>query len=133
MDISIQNADINEQCSFSITRKFKIDLPSFGMLGNTERTTKMPSIDMHTVLRDLSKVSTEYFWFFIQIRNPNTNEVTFIGASPKESKRFSKAYKELKDKQLIKRAARGVYVINPKAYIPQNQQFPIVLDRWEQL
>lgn len=123
----------NETISVSIHKIYKCDLPSFGMLGNTERRTKVDSIDMHYILKNLSKGATWLFWEFISIRNPKTNIVKYLPKTIAERRKLTKAYKELNQQQLLKRVQQGVYLINPKSYIPADNKFDEVLIVWESL
>lgn len=133
MDITITNAQINEQLNLQVSKKYKPSLPSFGMLGNTERRTKVTSMNMHEILKNLSKNSTYFFWLFVEERNPNTNHVQFIPADNAEAKRLTKAYKELHKLEVLKRVKRGEYLINPKAYLPHTEQFENVWTEWSNL
>ena len=115
------------------TNTTRVNLPSFGMLGNTERRTKVESIDMHTILQNASKNASWFFWTLIKLRSPSTNLAVFTPDAPAEAKKVTKAYQELNKANVLKRVRRGVYIINPKAYIPADQQFDVVLQEWNKL
>ena len=127
--------DVNtgEKIEVSVYKKYKCNLPSFGMLGNNERRTKVSSIDMHGILKDLSKGSTWLFWRFIELRNPNTNIVIYIPKTTAERRKLTKAYKELNNLKIIKRVKQGEYLINPKAFIPAQDMFNDVKSIWDSL
>ena len=122
----------DEELCISVKKKYKYDLPSFGMIGTTERRTKMPSLDMHSILRDLSKNSTWFFWTLVQTRNPK-NLAKFIPVDNTQAKQVTKAYKELVSATLVKRVRRGEYLINPKAYFPRAELFEEVQTQWESI
>lgn len=133
MDVTITNAAVDEQLNLKVTRAYKVDLPSFGMLGNTERRTKVQSINMHSILKNLSKTSTYHFWLFIEQRNPRTNKVKYVPADNASAKRMTVAYKELNSLDVLKRVKRGEYMINPRAFIPSDNNFENALDEWNNL
>ena len=131
MAVILTDIKVNETCKIQVTKHYKVNLPSFGMLGNKERITKVASIDMHSILQDLSRNSSWFFWTLIKKRNPKTNLVDFIPKDNLEAKKVTYAYKELRDLGVIKRVKRGVYIINPRSYIPSNNQFEIVQSHWD--
>lgn len=131
MAVILTDLGLNEACKIKVTKEYKVNLPSFGMLGNTERITKVASLDMHSILQDLSRNSSWFFWTLIKKRNPKTNLVDFIPQNNLEAKKVTNAYKELRDLGVIKRVQRGVYIINPRAYIPSDNQFEIVQAHWD--
>lgn len=124
---------IGEVLTVKNHRVYKCNLPSFGMLGNTERRTKVDSIDMHHILKNLSKGATWLFWHFIENRNPKTNVVKYLPKDVSERRKLTKAYKELHINNVLKRIRQGEYLINPTSYIPSNDQFDVVKDKWNSL
>ena len=124
----------NETLVVDIHRKYKCDLPSFGMLGNTERRMKVDSIDMHGILKNASKGATWLFWEFIERRNPKTNKVRYLPTTTGERRKLTKAFKELHNKEVLKRIHRGEYLINPKSYIPApTENYEDVWKEWKKL
>jgi len=127
----IADIDVGHQLSMSIHKQYKCNLPSFSMLVNQERKTKVLGLDMHNILQKLSRGSTYIFWEFIKTRNAKTNIVKYLPKTTAERKALTKAYKELHDLEIIKRVRQGEYLINPLAHIPTSETFDDVKKMWD--
>lgn len=132
MDVALSNVNPNETATIKVVTAYKCDLPSFGMLVNTERRTKVVGLDMHTILQNASKNASWFFWTLIKKRDPKTNLVVYAAKNKTESNRITKAFKELNEAGVIKRYKRGQYLISPKAFIPSGDAFDVVTLLWEQ-
>ncbi len=135
MNVNIKLTNVNPANEYDIKllKKFRAYTPSFGMLGNIERNTKVPGINMHTILKNLSKNGSYHFWLFIENRNPKTNHVKYLPSTPKERRALTKAYKELRTLDVLKRVKQGEYLINPKSFIPAGDNFPDALTEWNSI
>ena len=60
----------------------------------------MPSFDLPSVLRDLSKKSTWLFWTLVQSKD-GLNVAKFVPEDPAQANMITKAYKELHSLGLI--------------------------------
>ena len=125
----ITDVQVDEDFHLTVHKRYKHDLPSFGMIGNTERRTKVTSLDMPSILKDRSKNATWFFWTLVQNRN-NHNVANFIPKDKAQANLVSKAFKELHSMDIIKRIKRGEYLINPKAYLPPAVHFEEVNNQW---
>jgi hypothetical protein len=104
--------------------------PYFCMASNTMKHKKVERYDgLAMVLADLPTPATWLFWNLVHKRNPDTNVAIFKSKDQNESKRITKAYKVLSQKNLVKRIKRQHYLINPTVVIPI-YTYDTVLDHW---
>lgn len=129
----ITDVFLDEHITIKVSKEYKCKLPSFGMLVNRERRTAVEGLNMHDILQNLSKGATFLFWDFIKKRNPNTNEVRYLPTDSAERRSLTKAYKELNQLEVIQRIRQGEYLISPLAYVPSNNNFDAVLEKWKEL
>jgi len=87
---------------------------------------------LEMVLAVLPAPATWFFWNLVHKRNPDTNVSQFKAKDINESKRITKAYNELQNKDLIKRVKRQHYLINPKVIIPI-KTYNEVLEHWHSI
>ena len=117
----------NEEAVISV--KKKSHKPGFIMVGNGKTNKKgVDSIDLLIEVADMS--SNEKLCFFLikdgVIFDPWDNRLIYqvrIDTSKltkSQKSKFSNGFNKLKDKDLVKRVSRGVYMINPNALIPND-------------
>lgn len=130
-------ADLEHGEELAITKRSRkgYAVPAFDCFGgNTYMKTRVPAFkDLYIVFRNLSKTAHWMWWDLIQNRNPATNEVVFEATDNLEAKKVAKAYKELRDSDLVRRIRRQHYLINPKAVLPVFENFRMVTDKWDNL
>ena len=131
----LSNVNVGESVEIHVRKQYKCNLPSYGRLCNKERWSKVDGVvDMHAYLKDASKTATWFFWSLIELRVHTSNVAKFIPSNPVEARKVTKAYKELKEAQILKRIRRGEYMINPKAFITDgNDNFDIMVATWDAL
>lgn len=133
LDMARDTLERNEPCTITVTRAFKTQKPCFEMIGSIKWNTKVKGMDMPTILGERSKVATWFWWKLIASRVSSTNEARFKPEGPRkaqDAQKVTKAYKELREANLVVRLRRGVYLINPNAYIPGGENYPIVNEQW---
>lgn len=59
------------------------------------------------------------YWSLVKARNPQTNIVKYVAATPSDRVKLTRSYKELKAMDMLKRIKRGHYMINPKDVVPE--------------
>lgn len=123
----------DENVAIKVFKQHKCNLPSFGMLVNTERRTKVLGLNMPDILQNLSKTATFIFWKFVKERNPTTNTVKYLPSNVAERRVLTKAYAELHKLGILKRVKQGEYIISPRAYIPSNNTFDTTQAQWDSL
>jgi hypothetical protein len=130
-------ADMPSGHELTVQRKVvkKIDLPPFDCFGgNMELKTKIEGYpNLFKVLKNLSKTATWFWWSLLESRERLTNVCQFQAADAVEARKVSIAYKELHKHDLIVRVRRQYYLINPKAYFPDVNEWETVFARWQQL
>ena len=87
--------------------------------------------DLYKILRNLSRAATWFWWGLIEERDAENNISVFRAKDNLEAKKITKAYKELREFDLIKRVTHQKYLINPKAYLPYFKEFDRVQKLWE--
>ena len=97
------------------------------------RTKEKSYPDLFDVLGSLSKVSSWFFWALVKERNSINNYTMFKSTGASESRKISRAYKELYALGLIKRVQQQKYIINPKVMIPRKNNYQDVLCEWNNL
>ena len=124
---------IGEEITYKRRNVKKINLPPYdGFGGNTRMKTKVEGYDnLFGVLRNLSKSATWLWWGLLEQRNYLTNECIFVSKNGVEAKKVSKAYKELRNVDLVVRISRQHYLINPIAYLPDFNNFEQVHNHWK--
>lgn len=103
----------------------------FGRAGMTRRDVE--GVDMISIFKDLSKGGAWLFWRLVEVRNTRTNIAFFRSAdmTPNEKRKTSAAYKELHALGVIARTKQNNYLINPKAILPESEDFANVWEMWE--
>jgi len=131
----LSEVNCNEEIDIKINvrKKHLSNKPSFGMLVNTTRRSKVTGLDMHSILQNLSKGSTWIYWEFIENRDSTTNTVYYMPKTVADRRRLTKAYKELNKLQIIKRVRQGKYLINPDSFIPSDNKYEEVKILWQTL
>jgi hypothetical protein len=120
---ALQTVDKNQEVVVRLQNKIK--LPRFTMVGTLDKKDKK-SIDL---LKEVAEMSSEEKFCFFKIKDgieycPYENSYIYTvkvdrsGMVKTEQNKFSAGFTKLKNKNLVKRVSRGVYLINPKALIP---------------
>ena len=129
--ISLEDLKYNEV--INITKTKRLNLPPFTMIGKgTTMNGKITSIDLLDEVRTMD--SNERLCFYAikdAMRYDYTANRTIFQVRPmgwdtytnSQKSKFSKGYKTLKDKRIVARVSKGVYMINPIAMIPNNTFF----------
>lgn len=79
----------------------------------------------------LNKAASEMLLKLIWDRNFLTNEVQYVVAGTNAKCKLTRAYNELKKKDLVKRVRQQHYIINPAAVLPKYSEYDRVLSHWE--
>lgn len=126
----------NEVISIEKSRKgTRYSVPAYDCIGgNMDYNTKEQGFEnLYSILEQLSKTATWFWWRLVQERNRRTNIATYKAKSAKESVKISAAYSELYEKGLIVRVRQQQYLINPKAFIPEFSKYVEVQEHWDSL
>ena len=109
-------------------------LPPFLMLGRRGKTkANIHGFDTVDVVKDLSRFGANMFWRMVQARTLETNlckvghDIIF---DDKDRQRMKRIGKELRERRLVIGVQRNVYLINPKAVIPQKKFFERTWAEW---
>lgn len=111
----------NEQITITTSAKNKGNKPVFMMIGKPVKIRgKTPGFPL---VKAMLKFNKEEQWFFDLIfdcLNPETNQsdITHFEFNSTEVNKISRAYKPLKEMDLVKRVKKGIYMINPTAIVP---------------
>ena len=130
-------ADMEHDDVVTVTkvRKTRINIPAYDCIGgNMEYQTKVKGFnDLYSIIQNMSKQTAWLWWQLVKSRNRYTNEAFYIARSLVDKRRLTVAYKELHKLNLIRRMSKQQYIINPLAYIPEHDQFPIVSEKWNSI
>ncbi|HIB84237.1 MAG TPA: hypothetical protein EYO59_06470 [Chromatiaceae bacterium] len=115
----------------------KANIPRFMPIGaaGMNYQARIDGIDMAAILRSLSSNATWLFWTLVQLscRFNNQAELTSKTLTKYEKHKVTKGYKELLAKDLVKRYKREHYIINPKALLPEFDNFEDIWKIWNAL
>ena len=109
--------------------------PNYFMVGNgTMSKQRIFGIDL---LRELANSSKAAQWLILKIKDGiayenNYNPVVKVSSkvlTSTEQQYLAKGYKELKEKNIVKRIKNGHYMINPNALIPPD--YSSAIEIWE--
>ena len=116
-----------EGLEVSLTTRTKENKPGFMMVGNGWETRKnKDSVDL---LWEISQMSSNEKLCFFKIKDSmvysRSDEriiyqvvIDMGDMTPSQKSKFSNGYTSLKQKDLVRRVKKGVYMINPNAIIP---------------
>lgn len=92
-------------------------------------------LDTASIFLKLSPTAHWLWWSLVLIRNERTNMSILKSKdlTKYEQNKVSKAYGELYQEQLVKRVKREHYLLNPKAMVPNFDQYVTVQERWESI
>lgn len=94
-------------------------------------TPMMVGLDWLSVLMlDLKPTGHYLFWYMARNRDTDSNIAILRPQTKTEANRLSRAYKDMNQKNLVKRVEPAHYLINPSAIIPI-RTYPEVLSHWE--
>ncbi len=118
-----------------VSNKMNERVPAFTCIGgNMDYTTQEESYpQLFTKLKNLSKNATWFFWSLVESRRPTDNIAVFKACNTCESRKVSRAYKELCNLNIIKRIQQQHYIINPKVILPQKGKYQDVKNHWDNL
>jgi len=114
----------------------KVDLPPYRLIGRAGVHKKIKGINTNDLFMGFSKKANWLFWLLDKQRDMATNTIILRSKSltPAERKAVSIAFKELKNKDVVKRIKKEHYIINPKVMLPHpNKEYPKVWVEWESL
>lgn len=116
-------------------KRNKFIVPSYHCIGgNMEFKTRVKGFDdLYSIFQELSKPATWFWWELLKNRNRDSNTSVFTAENNIIAKKVTKAYKELHRYDLIKRVANKLYMINPKAYLPEFSKYEEVYNKWRRL
>jgi len=129
-------AEVRNGDRVTITKtKNQYKTPSFQKIGGEmSYSTKIKGFcNLYSLLQDLSKQSTWFWWGLLKVRDLDTNICVFEAKDHLEAKKITIAYKELNLLGLIKRVSKQHYMINPKAFIPNAEVYDKVQAKWNSL
>jgi hypothetical protein len=129
------NLPDNEDLVISKVGKGSESVPTYSCIGGNmdykTRTKGHP--ELFSILKNVSKIGTWFFWSLMEERKSKTNEAIFRAKDPSESRKISRAYKELYSLDLVRRVKQQHYLINPKVMLPAKGQYSAVLVNWENI
>lgn len=121
-------------------KKFREPLPPFNMVGNGMTNRYGTSMDIIEVCLQLSLAEIKLLQFFrdcyarnIMNKEENTNVVTPAKWDKFDkylAKALEKSYKNLEEKRVLCRIKRGIYIVNPNLFVPQ-QNFVLINAQWQ--
>jgi len=127
------NLPDNEDLVISKVGKGNESVPAYSCIGGNmdykTRTKGYP--ELFSILKNVSKIGTWFFWSLMEERRSKTNEAIFRAKDLAESQKVSRAYKELYSLDLVRRVKQQHYLINPKVMLPAKGQYIEVLTKWE--
>jgi hypothetical protein len=115
-------------------------LPPFDKIGNGIYSNSIIGDPMDLLYEVSNFTSSERFCFFI-IKNKiyydnKSKKIIYIvknatkGLSKSEIVKFSKGYKKLKEKNIVRKISKGTYMINPNGLIPSSEQYSEAISLW---
>ena len=111
-------------------KKSRSAIPPFRQIGRSGFMNHLEGIDFLDILLELSKPTQAVFKILKELIDIKTNEASY---SPSDKSRFSRAYKEMKAKGIIKRLKPKRYIFNPKMLIPSHNNYSEVQKQWDAL
>lgn len=87
---------------------------------------------LYRTLGGLSKKANEMFWTIVEVKDYRTNTGKLKATNRSESVKISRAYKELRELDLLRRVKQNHYMINPRAMVPVDS-FPECKIKYAQL
>lgn len=92
------------------------------------------SEDYTSEVLSLGKPAGRMLWNLIRERGFYTNESGYKVAGTTTAKcELTRAYNELKKKNLVKRIRNQRYMVNPEAILPDEKRYDRVLEHWHSL
>ena len=128
-NVYLGNISSDEDVTIAISKKRSRSKPSFMMVGTGNKETKNDGQSMDYTEELLNMTKPEAAMFSLLMKNRDTpdftkprsrSNFTYIdnkNLDEKEKRQIVKAYKLLRDKDLIVRVKRGQYLINPRLVI----------------
>ena len=127
---------MGEEALISTQRKRNYKIPPFQCIGASGMSKfKIKGLDLPPIVKNLSKPANHFFWQAVEDKSSETNEVVIRGKSLSKSQKnqLSRVYAELHKANLIKRVKREHYMVNPKAALPNFNNFESCWTQWENL
>lgn len=123
---------IGDSLVFERKRKHKEKVPSFSCIGgNMNYETRVKSYpDLFGAFSKLSKGAHWFLWTLVKKRSSTNNMARYTPQGSGEHAKVSRAYKELKEKNIVFRTERSTYLINPKVILPDNGCFDEAWSKW---
>lgn len=121
--LDVKTIDLVHDGSFMLTAvpKKKHKLPGYSCFGAKY---------IGTIIGDLGKPARELLAHLVQNRDLETNEAQYIVIGVNDKCKLTRAYNELKEKNLVKRIRQQWYLINPAAVFPLFDQYQNILNKW---
>lgn len=90
---------------------------------------------MPEIFQKLSHNATALFWLLVENRNPANNKAIILSKSltAYQQKSNSKAFKELRKFDLVRKVKKQEYILNPRAYLPKFDFFEEVTNEYDTL
>ena len=133
MALVLDDIDPDRQYTVDEKAKYKTALPAYDAFGgNMDYKTKVKGYpDLYATIQNMSKQTAWLWWEMVKLRDRKTNISIYKPKDKVAVNRLTKAYKDLKALNLVKRAKRQRYIINPAAYIPTFNEYDEVVKAWE--
>lgn len=134
-NVRVPVAEDEELVSYTRKRMYAI-LPARRSFGGhpTYRGSKVnkPYPELYKTFGELSVTASWFWWAKLnQHYDPETGTAEYIAPNKTEDNKKSKAYRELKDLNLVHRIKKGKYLLNPYAAIPDPKYFEEVRKHWD--
>ncbi len=117
-------------------RYVKKIIPPYANFGREGTSSgKVTGINSALIFADLSKSAAWLFWNLVAVRDYHTNICEFLTSNltQAEKLKLNRAYKELKEKDLVKRVRNQHYIINPKVILPEFERYTTIQAEWDRL
>lgn len=86
--------------------------------------------DLIDTMKNITKGANWMFWSLLETRSDKTNIAILTPQDPTETQKVTRAYKELSNKDIIKRVRRSHYIINPAVIQPRIEHYEEVYLKW---
>lgn len=135
-DLVLQAKNVSKDEKIVLRRERKNPTPPFHKWGDSMsyNGSSYPAFkDITGVMKGLSKGAHWMFWQLLELREIRTNISVFTPKDEYEKKRVARAYKELKEAEIIVRVRRSHYMFNPAVWQPQSEFYEEVFLEWTRL
>lgn len=135
--MAIINIDLNKNQELTIrsTGKTKVTAPFLGVGVAGNKFNKVKGMDVATLMQEVSGSGSWFFWELFKKVDPKTNcaEITTTDSNSGHIKKVTRGYQELNALGLVQRVGRGLYMVNPKAIVPEFGRYEELSAKWESL